>query len=183
MLEPLFFNFYLHFTVGFTSDPEPVNTPPSYGNLFNQDTTRALQEAYSSPTQDVDPTAVICELSSVPKAYPSAARLFRWTCRSLSEALLYYRLDERCTEAIKLIRAHASAYNFLATFEADLARKVHDYFHPCCAVAWALKISSSNERWGWYWSSLLPTFHLISPLLQMQISVIRWTSRHIPSTI
>ncbi|VDK37321.1 unnamed protein product [Taenia asiatica] len=107
----------------FTSDPEPVDTPPPYGNLFNQDTTRALQEAYGELTQGVDLAAMISELSAVPNAYPPAARLFRWTCRSLSEALLYYPLDERCTEAIKLIRAHASAYGFLATFEADLARK------------------------------------------------------------
>ncbi|KAH9279358.1 KIF1-binding protein [Echinococcus granulosus] len=107
----------------FTIDPELVDTSPSYGNLFNQDTTKALQEAYGEPIQDTGLTTMISELSIMPKAYPAAARLFRWTCRSLSEALLYYRLDERCTEAIKLIRAHASAYGFLATFEADLPRK------------------------------------------------------------
>ncbi|KAL5103653.1 KIF-binding protein [Taenia crassiceps] len=107
----------------FTSDPESADAPTPYGSLFNQDTKRALQEAYGEPIQDADLTAVISELSTAPKGYAAAARLFRWTCRSLSEALVYYRLDERCTEAIKLIRAHASAYNSLATFEADLARK------------------------------------------------------------
>ncbi|VDM32217.1 unnamed protein product [Hydatigera taeniaeformis] len=108
----------------FTTNEDGVDTPSElYGSLFGQNTTRALHEAYGEVTKDVDLSTMIFELSHTPKAYPTAVRLFKWTCRSLSEALIYYRLDERCTEAIQLIRAHANAYAFLSIFEMDISRK------------------------------------------------------------
>ena len=83
-----------------------------------------MQEAYGDSIEGLDISKVISTLTTKPKAYPEAARIFRWTHRSLTEALAYYRLDEHCSEAIELIRTHANAYGHLAVFEADLTRKV-----------------------------------------------------------
>ncbi|VDL57524.1 unnamed protein product [Hymenolepis diminuta] len=73
-----------------------------YGDLFNHDTTTALQEAYGESVDELDIDTVISALTSPPKTYLEAARLFRWTCKCISEALLYYKLDEHCSDAVEL---------------------------------------------------------------------------------
>ncbi|KAM7539187.1 hypothetical protein Aperf_G00000058930 [Anoplocephala perfoliata] len=103
--------------------PGKVLSPATYGELFNQDTKSALQEAYGENIDGLDANNVVSVLISNPKAYPEAVKIFRWTCRCISEALLYYKLDEHCSDAIELIRAHANAYAYLAEFEPDLSRK------------------------------------------------------------
>lgn len=101
-----------------------ILNPVNYGELFNQDTKSALQEAYGESIDNPDVNNAVLVLTSPPKAYLEAAKIFRWTCRCISEALLYYKLNEHCSDAIELIRAHANAYGYLAIFEPDLSRKV-----------------------------------------------------------
>uniref|UniRef100_A0A5K3F5M7 KIF-binding protein n=1 Tax=Mesocestoides corti TaxID=53468 RepID=A0A5K3F5M7_MESCO len=110
----------------FTADSATANqgrNAPTYGKLFNEDTSAALLEAFGKDAGDVGLAEIIGVLSKQPETYSDAACLFRWTCRLLSEASSYYTLDERCTDAIELIRAHARAYDFLASFEPDLSRR------------------------------------------------------------
>ncbi len=118
----------IHTFVGF--DGKPPTAPKAsgdhvYGTLFGEYTTDVLLEALCDEEAGQDSLRAIATLSSVPRDYSAAACIFRWTRRSINAALDYYQLNERCTDAIELIRAHARAYDYLASFESDLPRKVN----------------------------------------------------------
>lgn len=116
------FDFILQgFGVNINSDAEPASVC-SYGSLFGESTNGMLLETLGQEIRDVNEAVFI--LSTIPEKYSSASCLFRWTARSIKTAMEYYKLNEQCSDAIDLIRCHARAYNYLASFEPNLSRKV-----------------------------------------------------------